>query len=150
VIMITVQPDSGTNLQTGHSLVAHDWKDEVMQIRSTQRPPTRPVAPKSLHQDPGPQGVTLSEIAPAAGGLVLGGASAVMGHQLAKNYGYEVADTLVRKAWPLVRNGTISLECALKALPYVTDRAVQLRVGALSFGLAGFAVGAALLWPQES
>lgn len=73
----------------------------------------------------------------------------MLGHHLAGDYGHQIAQTIIRKGLPLVADGTIGLECALKALPYLTDRAFQLRVGALSFGVAGFALGAALLWPRE-
>ena len=79
----------------------------------------------------------------------MGGVSALLGHQLAKDYGHEVVQSLIHKGAPLITSGTISLECAMKALPYLTDRVMQLRVGAATFGLAGFAVGAALLWPRE-
>ena len=121
-----------------------------MQIRSTRQLQQRPFAERQPHNDPEPQDFSITDLAPTAGGVVLGGVSAVLGHQLAQGYGHQVAQTLIRKGMPLIANGTISLECALKALPYVTDRAVQLRVGALSFGLAGFAIGAALIWPREA
>jgi hypothetical protein len=121
-----------------------------MQISSTRQSHQRPFIERQPQNEPEPQDVSLTDVAPAAGGVLLGGVSAVLGHQLAQNYGHQVAQTLIRKGMPLIANGTVSLECAFKALPYVTDLAVQLRVGALSFGLAGFAVGAALLWPREA
>ena len=86
---------------------------------------------------------------PGTGGVILGGTTALLGHELGRQYGPRVASFLIEQGAPLVANGTVSLDCALRALPYLTDRATQMQVGALAFGLAGFAVGAALLWPRE-
>ncbi len=120
-----------------------------MQISSTRRPLPTP-SRASTAFPAAPQELKPIDFAPTAGGLVLGGTTALLGHQLAKDYGHDVTRFLIDKGAPLVANGTISLECALKALPYVTDRAFQMKVGAISFGVAGFALGAALLWPRES
>ena len=120
-----------------------------MQISSTRRPFPAAVRPSAAFPT-APKELKPIDFAPTAGGLVLGGATALLGHQLAKDYGHDVTRFLIDKGAPLVANGTISLECALKALPYVTDRAFQMRVGAVSFGVAGFALGAALLWPRDS
>ena len=120
-----------------------------MQISSTRRP--FPAAVRPLTAFPAaPKELKPIDFAPTAGGLVLGGTTALLGHQLAKDYGHDVTRFLIDKGAPLVANGTISLECALKALPYVTDRAFQMKVGAVSFGVAGFALGAALLWPRDN
>lgn len=113
-----------------------------MQISSTRR--SLPITRRSIE----PRGVSLRDLAPTAGGLVLGGATAALGYQLADTYGHEIARTLIHKGLPLVQSGVIPLDCALRALPYITDRTIQLRAGAIGLGLAGFAVGAALLWPR--
>lgn len=65
--------------------------------------------------------------------------------ELAKNY----RQAIVRSA---LRGGsTLALhpETGLKALSYLQDVTFVSRVGAVTFGLAGFALGAALFWPTR-
>lgn len=84
---------------------------------------------------------------PGIGGLALGTPSAYLGVQLAKEHGGRVADTFVREGLRMAANGTIDPQRWVRALPYVTDPQIQMRVGGFALGLAGFAIGAALLWP---
>ena len=121
-----------------------------MQIRSSRSLTQQ--SPLSVRREPQTSQSKLGAfeaLLPGTGGLILGGTTAVLGYELGRQYGASTASFLIEKGAPLVANGTVSLDCALRALPYVTDRATQMQVGALAFGAVGFAVGAALLWPRE-
>ena len=119
-----------------------------MQIRSTRITTPKPIlTPPALTE---PDEIRPIDFAPTAAGLVLGGTTAALGYQLASDFGQEAAQAIIHHGAPLVANGTIPVQWALRALPYVTDRGLQLTVGALSFGAMGFAAGAALLWPRDN
>jgi hypothetical protein len=121
-----------------------------MQIVSTRRSPqilpARKSSPPAFNE---PEPAIAPEMMPAVGGLVFGGSFAFLGSQVARTYGHDIAQTMIRKGIPLVLEGVISPELALKLLPYITDPGFRMQAGAVSFGLAGFGLGVAMLWPNN-
>jgi hypothetical protein len=85
-------------------------------------------------------------IPPTIGGLALGAPAAYLGAHLGK----EAASYLMSQGPRWVLQGAVSPRTAIDLLPYVRDQAFATKVGAISLGLAGFALGAYLLWPRES
>lgn len=103
------------------------------------------IRPSIPRRSPGPRPRgDAKPLLPLATGAVLAAPAVVLGVELAKEYGWEIADTMVRKGIPLVTGGHVSMQTALKVLPYLRDRAFHMSVGGVAFGLAGFAVGAAV------
>ena len=107
-----------------------------------------PLRAQSPPPEPEPSGL-LDDAAPALAGFSLGAPSAYLGIRLADQYGATVARRIVEEAIPLVARGQLKPDTLIRLLPHLTNKSTQLQVGGFLFGLAGFAVGAALFWPTD-
>lgn len=112
-----------------------------MQIRrGSPRPPSRG-NPNPKRPRPGSGAQALL---PVATGVILAAPSAIIGTQMAKTYGRGVAEVMIRRGIPLVTGGYVSVQTALRALPFLQDQGFQMAAGGVTLGLTGFAAGAAL------
>jgi len=81
----------------------------------------------------------------AASGASLGGAAGVYaGSVLGAQYGPQLVDRAVPHALRLAQNGWITGGQALRALHWVSHPATQAQLGALTLGIVGATVGAAV------
>jgi len=79
----------------------------------------------------------------------LGGLGARLGEKFGQAYGHRVASSVIQRGIPLVLDGTVSVKRAVELLPTLRSQTFHMKVGAISLGLVGFVVGAALLWPHS-